>query len=250
MRPAFENYFRYAYVQRMELVIRLESGRTLERTLDTAHARNEEASRWLVRFRRPEHLRGTTLLSIEYADHRRDDFVYSPDLARVRRVMGAQRADRLAATDFSYEDLDPREVEDYVLEAGGTERVENRSCRVVRGKPRYESQYGSLEWCVDPEYDVILRLRAYAPDGTLAKTLRADPGSIERLDSRSVVRRMSMRDERRGSETTVLLSHVRVAPPFAERTFSISTLEKGGEVPFLPPLEATDDDSARGEAAR
>jgi len=233
MRRAFANYFQYAYVQRMHLRVKSDSGQVIERTLDIAHERSEGLSRWLILFRAPPYMRGTALLSLEQRGRDPDQFLFTPEFGRVRRISGAQRSDRVAATDFSYEDLDPREPEDYELEVLGKGHVEGQACLRVRGRPLYDSRYRTLEWCVDRGLDVILKQRVYDRRRKLWKILRIDRDSLDRVGQLSIVHRFRMRDVQRGSVTFVELERVQVKPDFPEGTFTEAHLARGPRLPGL-----------------
>jgi hypothetical protein len=111
---------------RMELRMRLfdRQGRVRERALTllslegTQGSRNTKAApvsgdRLLVRFTYPNDIKGTGFLVWEHPDGEDERFLYLPALGRVRRIAGAESQESFVGTDFTYEDIGGRELEDY-----------------------------------------------------------------------------------------------------------------------------------------
>jgi hypothetical protein len=64
----------------------------------------------LIRFMSPADVRGVGLLSID-TEERENQWLYLPALQRVRRISSSQKSDSFMGSDFSYEDLESRELE-------------------------------------------------------------------------------------------------------------------------------------------
>lgn len=233
MDGAFANFFRFSYVQRMEVRVEANATRPLERVLDLAHRRVGEESTWWIIYQSPEHLRGTALLALEHADGAREQFVYAPDLRRVRRISSAQRADRIAGTDFSFEDLDIKHAERFRFRYVGPDTVEGIGCQRVLSEPLFDSGYAQIEWCVDPRRSFIVRMRGLDRHGNPIKILTIDPSTAKRSGDHLIPCDMTMVDERTGSRTKVRVSEIRVDPAFPEGTFSSRALEMERTLPFL-----------------
>jgi hypothetical protein len=69
--------------------------------------------RALIRFTYPNDIKGTAFLVWEHPDGEDERFLYLPGLARVRRIAGAEAQDSFVGSDFTYEDISGREVDDY-----------------------------------------------------------------------------------------------------------------------------------------
>ena len=103
---------------RAELKMRLfdRQGRLRERTLQVTTRRGESkhSDKTLVRFLYPNDIKNTALLVWEHADSEDERFLFLPAIGRVRRISGEERQDSFAGSDFSYEDIGRRNVDDYV----------------------------------------------------------------------------------------------------------------------------------------
>ncbi len=114
---------------RMKLVDR--RGRLRERVLEVTTLRGKGApgaaatapdgDRLLIRFTYPNDIRGTSFLVWEHQDGDDERFLYLPSLGRVRRIAGSETQDSFVGSDFTYEDIGGRELDDYgyTFAAGG-----------------------------------------------------------------------------------------------------------------------------------
>lgn len=102
---------------RTEMAMRLfdRQGRTRERrlTLTTLRAAGTRGDRVLVRFDAPNDIKGTGLLVWEHPTAEDERFLYLPALGRVRRIAGSEKQESFVGSDFSYEDIGGRELDDY-----------------------------------------------------------------------------------------------------------------------------------------
>ena len=69
--------------------------------------------RVLIRFTYPNDIKGTAFLVWEHPDSDDERFLYLPSLGRVRRIAGAEAQDSFVGSDFTYEDISGREIDDY-----------------------------------------------------------------------------------------------------------------------------------------
>ncbi len=97
-------------------------GRARERALTMIALRGRSAGggkdapagdRLLIRFTYPNDIRGTSFLVWERPDADDERFLYLPALARVRRIAGAETQESFVGTDFTYEDIGGRELDEY-----------------------------------------------------------------------------------------------------------------------------------------
>ena len=188
--------------------------------------------RVLLKFNRPDDLRGSAFLMIERAGSNGSDmFLYSPELRKVKRLSGRATASSLFGTDFSAEDFERlqginrpgtlRRVEDAEIDGRPVWRLETRPTEAA------ESAYERIVSFVDQERCVALRTESYEPGDRLRKVLTADPETIERHGDIWVPERLVMRDERDETHTVLRVDEVRLDVEIADRQFSLATLDRG-----------------------
>lgn len=109
---------------RLEMRMRLvdRHGRARERVLTVSYldagkagtsARDLDGDRLLVRFTYPNDIKGTAFLFWEHPRGEDERFLYLPALGRVRRIAGSERQESFVGSDFTYEDIGGRELDDY-----------------------------------------------------------------------------------------------------------------------------------------
>jgi hypothetical protein len=112
---------------RMKLFDRRDRGRERALTLLTLRGREApgapktapDGDRLLIRFTYPNDIRGTSFLvwkhppGPEGPQNNDERFLFLPSLGRVRRIAGSEAQESFVGSDFSYEDIGGRELEDF-----------------------------------------------------------------------------------------------------------------------------------------
>lgn len=88
-----------------------KGGRKRFRSLITVVKQYGDVSKSYIRFTSPADIDGTAFLTWENKDRDDDQFLYLPALQRVRRIVSSQKSNRFVNTDYTYEDLQSRKVE-------------------------------------------------------------------------------------------------------------------------------------------
>ena len=145
------------------------------------NARNGVLSKTLIRYTHPFDLRFTAYLVINNQDRVDDQFVYLPSRRRIRRVN--LRGEPVLGTDFTFEDVVPREFEDAQYERLPDQVQDGRACYVVVITPRAEanSEYSKLQSWVEREHFVVLRTQYWDRDGVLVKEALAPADEVRQF---------------------------------------------------------------------
>jgi hypothetical protein len=128
---------------RMKLFDRHNRGRERALAIITLRGRDApgalpsapDGDRLLIRFDYPNDIRGTAFLVWEHADSDDERFLYLPSLGRVRRIAGTETQESFVGSDFTYEDIGGRELDDYSYAFAGPDG-ENASWTPAGGAPR------------------------------------------------------------------------------------------------------------------
>jgi len=123
-------------------------------------------SKAILRFTGPAEVKGVALLIVNHPDTASDQWIWRPNIGRDQRVSVQDRSTRFFGTDFSFEDLEERDADqyDYTLtgEFAGQWRID--------AKPRKASQYIHSYFFIDKTKYIFNRVEAYNKKG-LAKTI-------------------------------------------------------------------------------
>lgn len=99
-----------------------------------------------TRFTSPPDIAGTGFLSIEQGGGETEQFLYLPALGRTRRIVTSQKGRSFVNSDFTYEDMQRRPVDDSKHEITREEKIGGLDCWILetRPLPKAESEYGLI----------------------------------------------------------------------------------------------------------
>ena len=182
-------------------------------------------SKTLVRYVYPFDIRFSSYLVISNHERINDQFVYYPSRRKVVRVN--MRSEAVFGTDFSYEDVIPREIEESEYERVADETVSDIPVYVVEvvPKPFTVSDYSRVRVYVEKERFVPLRTRYWDDAGVEVKELRAVPSEIRNFDGVWLPMKATMRNLQLDSFTTLVVSNFVANPDLSNATFDLSRLE-------------------------
>jgi hypothetical protein len=182
-------------------------------------------SKTRVEYTHPFDIRHANYLVIKRLDHPSDQFVYLPTNRRVRRVN--LRGEAVFGTDFSFEDVIPREVEDADYLRLPDQVVDGVDCFAIEvtPKPRMHSEYSRFLIHVEKARFVPLRSQYWDDRGVEVKELQVDHDSIEKVDDVWIPMRMTMRNLRLESYTSLVVGEIEPNPDIERTVFDLRRLE-------------------------
>src|SRR5438552_3361726 len=101
------------------------------------------ASKSVLRFTAPPEVKGVALLVLNHPDRSSDQWMWTPAINRERRIALQNRSTRFFGTDFSFEDLEERDTNQFDYKLEGGEAIDGAVCWKVQSTPRQAkvSQY-------------------------------------------------------------------------------------------------------------
>src|SRR5579871_7045666 len=120
-------------------------------------------SKSVLRFTSPAEVKGVALLVLNHPDRASDQWMWTPAIGRERRIALQDRSTRFFGTDFSFEDLEERDVNQFdfrmLADEGSTWKIEST--------PRKASQYlHSYLWVKKDNYTII-KVEAHNKNGLM-----------------------------------------------------------------------------------
>jgi hypothetical protein len=226
----FRNLYDADFIQVLRITSRSRSGRELSRRMQIVRRQTGGPGRALMRFIDPPDLRGTSLLVFQKPDRHDDVLLYLPAFERTRRISSAQRSDAFFGTDFTYEDLEPKQARDFVVQAVGTEFNGEKRHYLLDARPRSNttSQYDRIAYLIDPQTHVVVRTEYYLK-GSLWKRLETDASRILEVDGRFLPFLARMSNIRRGTETTIETESYELRREIPDSLFTETNLAVGDE---------------------
>jgi len=132
----------------------------------------DDGDRTMAIFDKPADLAGAAVLTYSHALVPDDQWLYLPEVKRVKRISSQNKASLFMGSEFAYEDLSSWQVKKYTYKYLRDEALDGHDCFVVENFPAYaDSAYSKqVEW-VDKEIYRPRRLDYYDRQGRLFKTM-------------------------------------------------------------------------------
>jgi hypothetical protein len=179
----------------------------------------------VLRFTAPAEVKGVALLVINHPDRASDQWMWTPAIARDRRIALQDRSTRFFGTDFSFEDLEERDVDQYVYALLGEEPVDGAACWKIESTPKEtkSSQYSrSIVWIRKDNY-AFARIENYVKADIVRRLTYSD---IQQVQGIWTGRTMEMADLRRGSRTRLSLDKLEYNIPLNPEDFTLQAIRR------------------------
>lgn len=165
----------------MKVTMTDKRGKTRVQLTKTFRRYFEGEKRSAIFYVEPANIKDTGFLTYDYlgGDKEDDQWLYIPELRRVRRISSSNRGDYYLGTDMTYEDmkLDTRlSTDDYNWTTLKTEEVNGKPCYVIEGIPVDEDTaeelgYGRYRVHVDAQTWLQHKTEAWDVNGNALKTI-------------------------------------------------------------------------------
>jgi hypothetical protein len=201
------------------------SGKTSEKRWTFQRLGAHGASKLVIRFTAPAEVKGVALLVENHTDRASDQWMWTPAIERDRRIASQDRSTRFFGTDFSFEDLEERDTDQFEFTLDGDEMIDGVLCWRIQSVPKRTktSQYSkSVVWIRKDNY-ATARIDSYVKDSVARRLENRD---IRRIQGIWTAHDMTIADLRRGSHTRLLLDRVQYDVDVAPRDFTLQALRK------------------------
>lgn len=177
-----------------------------------------------IEFLAPKDVAGTILLTV-WKKGEPTQHLWLPNLKRVRRVAGGQRGGAFMGSDFTFEDLAGRDLDDFDLAL----LPDEDGHWAIEAKPKkgVDSAYARSVTLVRKDDHFTTRVRFFDAKGTEIKTLEIDPTKTKAAGGAVLPLRLEMTSRKDGHKTVLETSEVEIAPKLDAATFDPASLEKG-----------------------
>lgn len=182
-------------------------------------------SKGVVRFSEPADLAGAAFLQIQKKDGDDERFLFLPELKRARRISGNLRSGAFMGTDFTFADLDRRDLRSSSASMKGKETIGKWPCYVVDVVPKSsDSGYSHVELWVRADNFLPLRMKMYDRAKAHLKTFEAI--ETRRVSGAWFISKSRMVNHQDKHSTELTLDSIAVKTRFADDEFSVRALEK------------------------
>lgn len=177
----------------------------------------------------PGDVKGTGFLTWDYDETGKDDdkWLYLPAMKKTRRISGASaKKDYFMGSDFTYDDMGRRNVDEDTHTLVGEEMLDGHKCWKLNSIPKDSRDIFSrkIAW-IRQDCLIPVKVEYYDKMGKLHRKLELS--DISEVDGFWLARRMEMSNVQTGHRTVIEIDNPKYNIPAEETKFSVVTLEKG-----------------------
>ena len=186
-----------------------------------------EVEKSIMFFQSPADVKNTSFMSWVYDDDKSDDqWIYLPTLKKVKRISSDSKSDYFMGSDFTYDDLGDRKLDDDTHELVGEETIDGVDYYVVVSTPKDEEyMYSKTKTWVRKDNFSGLKKEFYDEDEDLLKILKIK--KFEEISGFLVITNSEMENVQKNHKTTMVLDNVEINTGISTSKFSERMMMRG-----------------------
>ncbi|HLH32110.1 MAG TPA: outer membrane lipoprotein-sorting protein [Terriglobia bacterium] len=182
-------------------------------------------SKAVLRFTAPAEVKGVALLIINHPDRSSDQWMWTPAINRERRIAFQDRSTRFFGTDFSFEDLEERDTDQFDYKMLGDDSIDGAACWKLQSTPKQSkvSQYSHSYLWVRKDNYAFAQIENYSKEQLIRRAHYTD---IRNDQGIWTAHQIDMHDLKRNSHTILKIEKLQYNIPMAEDTFTLEALRR------------------------
>jgi len=224
MKKSQEAFFYQGKDFKVRVVMRLITKTGKERIRELTMLRKNYGpsggkQKYFIYFFKPADVREMTFMVYKYPKRDDDRWLFIPALNMTKRIAARDKTSSFVGSDFTYEDVSGRDLEDDTHTMMKEEKLGDRECYVIKSTPKKRDVNYSykLSW-IDKENFLPLKEEYYDLKGELMKVFTAD--KIQEIEGYPTVIKRTMRNVQSGHRTEVTFLKVEYNIGIDDRLFS------------------------------
>lgn len=212
----------------VKMVLTDKNNTQSERILEMFEAKDKDGlAQSLIIFHKPASVAGTRFLVKEQKGRSDDKFIYLPSLKRVRRIAASEGGQSFMGSDFSYDDMSTRDIDEDTHTLLREEKYNGQDCYVVQSVPKNpkDAQYAlRISWIRKDNF-VPIKVELYETKDRLKKVLTID--KLEKIDNVWTPVVTTMKNVIDKHSTTLTMQKIEYNKKLPEALFTQRFLETG-----------------------
>jgi hypothetical protein len=179
----------------------------------------------VIRFTAPAEVKGVALLIVNHPDRASDQWMWTPAIERDRRIALQDRSTRFFGTDFSFEDLEERDVSQYDYTLLADDAVDGAPCWTIQSTPKTSkvSQYTKSTLWIRQDNYVYARVDLWSGDTLVRRLTSRDIRDVQGI---ATAHDLTMADMKRGSRTQLVMDRVQYNLPLKDDAFTLQAIRQ------------------------
>lgn len=173
-----------------------------------------------LQFTAPADVKGVGMLIVNHPDSASDQWMWRPAIGRDQRIALQDRSTRFFGTDFSFEDLEERDVDQYDLKVLADEGAQWK----IESRPRKKSQYTYSYFWIKKDNYTFQKVEAYDAKGLVRVLDYRDYAQVKGIWT---ARTTEVYDVRRKSRTILKYDKLEYNLPLKDEEFTLQALRRG-----------------------
>jgi outer membrane lipoprotein-sorting protein len=209
---------------KITMVLRNKRGETRQRTLYAKSLKIKGLTSSLVRFLTPSDVAGTAFLFVEHKDRPDDQHMFLPALKVTKRIAGKQKQAKFMGSDFTYADMEWRDLEEATYARQADEKVGQALCYVIDNKPNKKEAYSRVRSWIRKKDHVPLRMQFFDRAGKPLKVLFIK--EIKRVGKSLMVTQLKMANRQTGHSTFLKFHEIKLRDDLDPSGFTVRALKQ------------------------
>jgi outer membrane lipoprotein-sorting protein len=182
-------------------------------------------SKAVLRFLAPAEVKGVALLIVNHTERASDQWMWTPTINRERRIALQDRSTRFFGTDFSFEDLEERDADQFDFKLLDEEPIDGAVCWKLQSTPKQSkvSQYSySYIWVRKDNY-AFTQIENYSREQLVRRVHYTD---IRNDQGIWTAHQIDMHDLKRNSHTILTIDKLQYNVPMKDDAFTLEAIRR------------------------
>ena len=186
-----------------------------------------EVEKSIMFFLSPADVKNTSFMNWTYdSDQGDDQWIYLPALKKTKRISSDSKSDYFMGSDFTYDDLGDRKLEDDTHKFLREETIDGKECYVVESVSKDEDyMYSKTVVWVNKSNFVGVKKEFYDEDEDLLKILTIK--EVEEISGIWVILNSEMKNVQKNHRTTIILSNIQINTGMSDSKFTERMMTRG-----------------------
>ncbi len=187
-----------------------------------------EDTKSVMCFVSPSDVKNTIFLQHDYDDPSKEDdkWLYLPALKKVRRIAGSSKNDYFMGTDFTYDDMGDRNVDEDDHKLLEDETIEGYDCWVKEARPKDKDyMYSRVVSWIRKDIHIPIKMDFYDRHENLMKSMKLS--DFKQTEGFWKAFKLEMENYQQKHRTIIEYQKVRYNTGLNDNLFEVSAIEKG-----------------------
>lgn len=210
----------------LKMVLVNKAGETREREIHSRQKDYGKDTKAIMSFLTPADVKGTGYLSWEFDNPEKEDnrWLYMPALRKIRRISGSSNDDYFMGSDFTYDDMGDRNVDEDTHKILATELFDEMQCYKIESTPKDpDDNYTQKILWVRQDIFVTTKVEYYNDQG-LMKILHVS--DIQQINGVWMAHKMEMDNIQENHKTIITYKNIVINETIEDNQFRPETLKR------------------------